>query len=368
MTTPSGSETSPVFHNRDMAQALSAGDRLDFPEFRVHPLIRGGNAQTIFPCYLAGKVAPYTAIRHEVLLEDGDRIVLHDDCPKEWNAGDPVVLLMHGLTGCHESHYMRRIALKLTERGWRSIRMDHRGSGSGIDLARHPHHAALTCDGIRAIDWISKLCLGSPISAIGFSLSGNLLLKIGAERADELPESLVGMMAICPAIDVYEAAHNLRCPTKRRYNQFFTKELWSFANQFESIHKNFPKLLNRKRPKTLYEFDNLVTAPVCGYDTADEYYRVASSIDHLHRIDLPTYIVASDDDPLIPVGMFERARYSPSTHLTITPSGGHLGFLARKGEDPDRRWMDWRVLDWVEHNLAVQENAKRDTLPLRRAA
>lgn len=368
MAIPSGSKISGLFPKTDLASALSAGSSLSFPEFQPHPLVRGGNAQTILPVFLPGKKARYESIRHEVVLSDGDRVVLHDDCPEEWQQGDPVVLMMHGLTGCHQSHYMQRLASKINARGWRAFRMDHRGSGAGSNLARNPYHAALTHDGIMALQQVAKTCPLSALSAVGFSLSGNLLLKIAGTCGEELPRQLTNVMAICPAIDVGISAANLRQNSRRRYDRHFTRELWSFASRFGRIRDEFPHLLAGKRPKNMYEFDHTITAPVCGFESAQEYYDASSSIRELVNIRHETLIVAAADDPLIPVEMFHQAEYSPTTRVMITPSGGHLGFFGKKGFDPDRRWMDWRVLDWVEHNLAAAEKDHRERLPISRAA
>src|SRR5262245_55436276 len=113
--------------------------------FRPHFLLRGGHAQTLAGVFLgrrAGEsVGPRPAVQCQVALADGDRIVLHDNSPSGWREGDRVALLIHGLCGCHASPYMVRIARKLTGRGVRTFRMDLRGCGAGLALARLPYHS-----------------------------------------------------------------------------------------------------------------------------------------------------------------------------------------------------------------------------------
>ncbi len=106
-----------------------------------------------------------------------------------------------------------------------------------------------------------------------------------------------------------------------------------------------------RRPRGIYEFDDAFTAPVCGYGTADNYYRQASSLQLLPSINLPTLILAAEDDPLVLAEPLRKARLSSSTWLHLLRHGGHLGFLSRRGADPDRRWMDWRIVEWVAVRL-----------------
>ena len=108
------------------------------------------------------------------------------------------------------------------------------------------------------------------------------------------------------------------------------------------MHADFPRA-----PKRLREIDDWFTAPICGFGTAENYYRVCSAAPLLPEIRLPTLIIAAADDPLVPVRTFEQLRLSPSTTLQITGHGGHLGYIGASGADPDRRWIDWRVVDWV---------------------
>jgi predicted alpha/beta-fold hydrolase len=102
-----------------------------------------------------------------------------------------------------------------------------------------------------------------------------------------------------------------------------------------------------RRPRSLWDFDNEFTAVVCGFGTADTYYREASSAQYICSIRIPTLIVASRDDPMIPPDALAAVNLPPSVRLHMTSHGGHLGFVGRGGVDPDRRWMDWRVVDWV---------------------
>jgi hypothetical protein len=114
-------------------------------------------------------------------------------------------------------------------------------------------------------------------------------------------------------------------------------------------------------PRRLVDFDSLFTAPLSGFADVHDYYAQASSGVVLSRIAVPTLIVAAASDPIVPVASFERASYSQATQLVIAPCGGHLGFIAAGGIDPDRRWLDWRVVDWVLSHSAPLPRLPRST-------
>ena len=112
-----------------------------FPDFRPHPLLRGGHRQTLAGAFWPRGRVDYQAEQHRIALPDGDQVVLHDDCPADWKNGERCVLLVHGLGGCHSSPYMVRLVTKLKAAGRRVFRLDMRGCGAGLRLAQRPGHA-----------------------------------------------------------------------------------------------------------------------------------------------------------------------------------------------------------------------------------
>jgi hypothetical protein len=261
-----------------------------------------------------------------VELADGDVIILHDDCPSGWQPGDRAALLIHGLAGCHESRYMERIAHKLGARGVRSFRLDLRGCGAGVGLSRLPYHSGRSEDAAAAIGAVARLAPDSPVTLVGFSLGGNITLKLAGELADRS----------CGNLD-----------SNRIYDRYFVRLL---MRQIEGHRRLLPKAvaaLFARPPRSLWEFDDAFTAVTCGFGTADNYYAKASSLPWLADIRLPTLIVSARDDPMIPPDALARASLPGCVRLHMSDHGGHLGFVGRGGQDADRRWMDWRVVDWV---------------------
>jgi predicted alpha/beta-fold hydrolase len=303
--------------------------------------------QTVVGCYLPWRRLPYRASQHRVLLADGDTIVLHDDCPPAWQHGDPAALLVHGLGGCHQSGYMERGAGKLNRLGYRVFRMDLRGYGAGLTLARHPIHAGRSEDAAASLAFVNQLCPDSPVHVVGFSMGANIVLKMAGEFGSLAPDKLASVMAVAPPIDLIECSRNVQLPKNRLYDRSF---VYGLLRHVRRKLKAVPDALSRElrpRPRRLLDFDNHFTAPLSGFADAHDYYTRASSGPLLPHIAVPTLIVTAANDPIIPVGPFERASYSPTTRLVVTPCGGHLGFISRGGSDPDRRWLDWRVIEWI---------------------
>ena len=361
---------------------------LDFPPFRPHPLVRGGHLQTILGCYLPGQVQ-VLGVQRRVPLWDGDEIVLHDDGPspsllagtkpgpgaplagsdsddrelltpgycdgkrygssdQNWQSGDPVAILIHGLGGCHQSGYMRRCSEKLRARGVRVFRMDLRGCGAGAALARNALHAGRSEDAAAALAFVVEHCPDSPVHLVGFSMGANIVLKLAGELGSDVPPNLASVMAVAPPIDLVECSRNMQRGLNRYYDRTFVRGLVQHVRRREQL---VPDALSRPlvpHPRKLVEFDSLFTAPLSGFADVNDYYTRASSGPLLAKITVPALVIAAASDPIVPVLSFEQASFSPTTQLIITPCGGHLGFIAASGPDPDRRWIDWRVVEWIE--------------------
>lgn len=333
---------------------------MEFPAFRQHPLVPGGHLQTIACVLLPTRRLPYGATRRIVNLPDGDQVVLHDDCPAGWRPGDRVALLIHGLSGSHRSGYMQRTAARMTARGVRALRLDLRGCGAGLALARWPYHSGRSEDAAAAIEYIAQLCPGSPVTLIGYSLGANVSLKLVGELGERPCGGLDSCIAVCPPIDLACCARNIDRPSNYAYNRYFVRALTRSVALRHGLRSDVPQLPAGRRPRTLPEFDDMYTAPVGGFGTAENYYRRCSSLPVLAGVRRPTWILTADDDPMIPCRMFRDLPASDYLQLHVTHGGGHLGFVGLRGSDPDRRWLEWRLVEWT---LAVHNRGAHALSP-----
>lgn len=318
------------------------------PEFQPARGLCGAHLQTVWGTLFPGRVRIDGTTERRLRLNDGDLVVIHDNCPPSWQRGDHSVLLLHGLCGSHQSGYMVRLTSRLISQGVRVFRMDHRGCGAGALLARNPYHAGRTEDVASAVQLVERLCPDSPISLAGYSLSGNLLLRYLGEQPDQLPMSLFRAVAVCPPIDLHRCAIKLNSSGMgQRYDRYFTRQLISQITRSPQWKDYVPLASVRRPPLRLYDFDELYTAPAAGFESADDYYTQASAMRVIDRIRVHTTILASEDDPVVCPRPFLELSLPANVQLCLTRHGGHLGFIGRKGVDPDRRWMDWRLADWL---------------------
>ncbi len=321
-----------------------------FPPFRPHPLVPGGHAQTLMGFYGRLTRFPYRAQEHQVFLEDGDGFVLHEDSAKEWQRRDRSVLLVPGLGGSSQSPVMPQIAAKLNACGFRTFRMDLRGCGSGYRLARLPGHAGRSEDTAAAVRKIAELVPDSPVTVVGFSLGGNIMLKMLGETGRVPLGNLDSGVAVAPPVDLLSCSLQMSRLPYRLYSHAFVRSLLQEVRRRREFVEEMQQIPLLPRPQTLMEFDDRFTAPLSGFVDVHDYYEQCSSGPLLPKICLPTLVLAAADDPLIPVPIFDRAGFSSSTNVLITNHGGHVGYFGVSGVDPDRRWMDWRIVDWIQRH------------------
>lgn len=318
--------------------------------FQPHPLLAGGHRQTLAACYLASGHHISGTQQHRLQLPDGDTLVLHEDCPANWNSSSGAALLVHGLCGCHRSRYLERITSKLLREGVRVFRLDLRGCGAGEGLARSGTHCGSSGDLETPVQFIGEVASDAPLTVVGFSLGASLSLDLAA--TSPTPEHWVSTVAVCPPIDLFAVEQLLQKPLNRLYDRFFARRLWKQVRHRARTIEGAPSVTNFTRPRLLRDFDENFTAPLGGYQNADDYYRQSSVVSRLQQIAMPTRIIAAADDPVVPIEPIRAAQYGPKTEVIEAAGGGHLGFIGKRGSDPDHYWLDWRIVEWVlqQHN------------------
>ena len=319
--------------------------------FLPHRFLRNGHLQTICGTYWPDRWQCRETKVHRVDLPDGDAVLLHENAG--YGSSRPLaVLFVHGLGGSHASGYVRRTAAKLNAVGVRTFRIDMRGHGAAAFTASRPGHAGRSEDIAAAAEFIQRLIPAVKLVIAGFSLGGNIVLKMAGEFGQDPPAWITKVLAVAPPIDLTHCSANLATRQGLLYDRVFVKAAIARVKQLHRLGI-IPGTLPRRWPGRLVEFDDCFTAPRSGFRDVADYYAQCSSAPRLADIQLPTTIVSAADDPIVPGDMFASVKLSASTHLVLTPHGGHLGYLARRSADADRRWLDWRIVEWV---LAEQDD------------
>jgi len=322
--------------------------------FQPKRMLGGGHRQTVWSAFDAASPLAYRARPLTVTLRDGDCVVLHDDQPPAWRAGDPSLLLIHGLCGCHAAGYMVRLAARFNAEGVRTFRLDMRGCGAAVGHSRALTHAGRSDDVVDALAVLAQETVAGPIWALGVSLGGNQLLRavgrIDSGQSDVSGQGLDRLQriaAIAPPIDLAHCSRNMQRPSLRFYNWYFIRKLLRSVPTKVRQGEAFQRLVLRPRPRTLRELDERITAPMSGFRDAEHYYADASAAPLLQHLVTPTWILASQDDPIVPADCFTNTSLSSSVRMMITQRGGHAGFIARRGE----AWMDDCLVDWFQERL-----------------
>jgi hypothetical protein len=195
------------------------------------------------------------------------------------------------------------------------------------------------------INYIAKIYPNTAIDVVGFSLSGNILLKYLGEKNNKITK-IRSAIAVNPPIDLKRASYFLsKTNCGRVFNNYYMRQI---NKQVEAIAECFPDAFIPPNKNTILEFDEVYTAPVAGYKNANDYYSTCSAKNFLEDIVVPTTILCAMDDPFVESTIFKSVRMSSAIELNTPENGGHMGYLSKKPTPwDDYRWMDFMVVDWI---------------------
>jgi predicted alpha/beta-fold hydrolase len=267
------------------------------------------------------------------------------------------LILAHGLEGSSKAGYARSLVCSALAHGFATHRMNLRSCGGTEDLALSNYHSGQTSDALHIIRERKKAS-GLPIFLAGFSLGGNLSLKLAGELADSGPDLLSGLCAVSTPIDLAACASALGKRSNYMYSERF---LIGLRNKIRRRVRQAPELYSLdplRRVKTIYDFDDFYTAKMFGFGTAANYYRTQSANQFLEKIRVPTLVVVAKDDPLVPFDVYRHPAFTdnPNLHLLAVDHGGHLGFVSRSRP---RFWLDGVITQWLLKCMDLSTNKGR---------
>jgi uncharacterized protein len=273
--------------------------------------------------------------------------------------GAPRLVLFHGLEGGAHSHYVANFFEEAARRGWGMDLVLFRGCNGELNRARRFYHSGETEDAAFAVERIAREYPESPLVLAGVSLGGNVLLKYLGERGDALPPAVRAAGAVSVPFDLARGCRHIQRGFSRVYERHFLKTLR--AKALAKLGR-YPDLFDRARldrASTLWDFDDVVTAPVHGFRDAQDYYARSSSIGFLDRIRVPTLLVSAEDDPFLPREVLDDvraiARANPALTLDFVKRGGHVGFVSGTLPWRPHWWAEWRVLDFLSQHVGESE-------------
>lgn len=259
------------------------------------------------------------------------------------------LVALHGLEGSSEAHYMRGVAAKAWARGFNVIRLNQRNCGGTEHLSAGLYHSGLTADPMFVMRELIERDGLSRIAFAGYSLGGNLALKLAGELGGEAPPALIGVAAISPVIELDACVRAIERPENRMYEWNFCRNLQSRMRRKARAWPGMFDLTGLWRVWSIREFDERYTAPHHGFHGASDYYYRASAMRVIDRIALPALIVTAEDDPFVPPEPFRDPRVTGNPHITtvITRHGGHCGFICEPNGD-DGYWAERMIVDFID--------------------
>jgi uncharacterized protein len=296
------------------------------------------NLMTVFgPLFRPGPHVPMTRERWE--LSDGDFVdVDRMTGPKE----APLLLALHGLEGSSSAHYIRGLLAQARERGWRALALNFRGCSGDMNRLVRSYHSGETSD----LGELVRRARGEAdrIVLAGCSLGGNVLVKWLGEQGVSVAREIKAAVALSVPFDLALSAQTLDGPGFWRW-LYRTRFLRTLKRKSLKKLRKFPGAADEDRvrqARTLFEFDDALTARLHGFAGATDYYAQSSSGKFVEQVRTPLLLLSAADDPFIPVQCIPQVT-NPSVTVEVSPQGGHLGFV----EGPP-----WRPRFYAERRAA----------------
>jgi predicted alpha/beta-fold hydrolase len=329
-----------------------------FLPFHPRPWLQNGHLQTIVGNFLPRPNHLPAPIVERVEVSPAHRTQIASQvlCECHWQplpqrSSRPTVIVLHGLEGSSHSQYVVGNANKLWKAGYNVIRMNMRNCGGTERLTPTLYHSGLSNDVDRVMRFFIETQSLTSVSLLGYSMGGNLVLKLAGELGANAPAALHSVVGVSPAIDLAASADALHQTSNRIYEHKFLRAL---LKRFRRKAVLFPRAFDANRTigiTSLRQFDDRITALYSGFRSADDYYFRASAARSLEHIAVPTLLLHATDDPFIRFTDETREKIAANPNITLleTEHGGHCAFLATpdRSNGNDGYWAEHTALQFI---------------------
>ena len=244
---------------------------------------------------------------------------------------------------------------KVLAAGMNLVRLNMRNCGGTEHLTSTLYHAGMTEDVRQVVAELIERDGVRQIALMGFSLGGNVVLKLAGEYGDGAPRELRAVVGVSPSIHLKSCIDAIEHRSNFLYHRRFVR---SMKNRLALKARIFPELFDASHLnhiRSIRDFDDAYTAPLCGFRNSADYYERASALPYIESIDVPALIIHAKDDPFIPFEPFSSKPLSanPRVILLAPASGGHVGFVAARNGDPDIFWSEHRGVEFIKRECAA---------------
>jgi predicted alpha/beta-fold hydrolase len=313
--------------------------------FRPLPGTSGGHIQT-FLGYWCRQHLRWRLPAEDLIVSSAPGVQLL--CRATWQPGPrrerPALVIAHGLGGSSEASYEVSLGRAAHDAGWHVVRMNLRGAGPSEAICARLYNAGLAEDVVAVARAVAHQA--ARVVLVGYSLGGNLVLLAGSRDAGGLPDEVAGLAAVCAPVELAACANRFDAPANAGYRAYF---LAALRDQYRRRQRRLPELYApglERGLRSIWEYDEVVTARYGGFADARDYYARSSSGPWLARLARPALLLWAADDPLVPIGAVERWPVTPGAVREVAPTGGHVGFVGRS-RAPGLFWAADRVLEWA---------------------
>jgi predicted alpha/beta-fold hydrolase len=318
--------------------------------------LNNAHLQTLYPALMRKTLLPPELRRERLITPDNDFIDI-DWCGE---GNQPLIILLHGLTGSSQSGYIKGLQIVLLTEGFRSVALNFRGCSGEYNHSARCYHSGETEDIHFLYQTLRQREPDMPFAAVGFSLGGNVLLKWLGEQGNKL--SLFAAIAVSVPLVLSTCATKLDTGLSKIYRENLLRELIQHVRakqrHLEKLGKlkeagKIEQLGDLSRIKSFWQYDDRVVARLHGFKNVQDYYQRSSSRQFLNSIAIPTLLIQALDDPFMTEEVLpDLGELSSTIHLEITQGGGHVGFVA--GENPFRPdyWLEQRIPEFLKQHLS----------------
>ena len=311
--------------------------------------LANGHAMTVFAWARRREFPGVPAPESRLIRTAPDTQVLAHCFWQPARAAAPTVLVLHGLEGSSQAHYMRGLAAKAWRRGWNAVLLNQRNCGGTEHLTPSLYHSGLTEDPREVMRTLAREEGLARFGVIGYSLGGNLTVKLAAEAAQLPNVPIIASVAISPTIDLETCVRAIERRQNIAYHFNFVRNLKARMRRKVALWPGSFDLGPLQSMWTIRRFDDVYTAPSHGFGGATNYYFQASAMRVVEQIQTPLLILAAEDDPFVPASQFREAPVQGNRHVTVRLErhGGHCGFAGDPAADDDGYWAESTALSFL---------------------
>jgi predicted alpha/beta-fold hydrolase len=343
MPQPASSLYSPV--NLESDELKPSHGKIEKSAFTAPWWAKNRHIQTVWPRFFQRRLKVHW-LKERLILPDGDFVNLAwagDRSNIESSKG--LVVVFHGLEGSNKSHYANDMTANLVEQGYVVVLMHFRGCGGEHNTLPRAYHSGETQDAWYLLNWLTELYPNVAKVAMGFSLGANMLLKLLGERPQQT--ILRAGIAISPPFKLAECSLSINQGMSRMYQSYLLKSMVNnLVDKMRTVDYSDHLEIDDVKARTIKsfkEFDQHVTAPLHGFDSADDYYEKCSAVNFMQTIATPTLIIHAKDDPFMSETVLPIEQdLSPSVRLELSDKGGHVGFM---------QGTPWRPVIWMQKRV-----------------